>query len=171
MSEYEWFQVPFIRNCYVSKCGKVSSDVYGNIRILKTAPRGKKLKYERVCITRGGHKYNYYVHKIIANTFLGDTPKGMEIHHIDGDSLNNNLSNLKFVTSRENNQNRKIKGKYMMGTFIRPNGRFQAGICINGKRVCLGTYDTEQEAHMVYMKEAEKQEKAAALIAAKMGDE
>lgn len=43
-----------------------------------------------------------YVHRLIAQTFLGEIPKGYNINHRDGDKNNNNLSNLEIVTFSEN---------------------------------------------------------------------
>ena len=42
------------------------------------------------------------VHKIVALTFLGDRPNGMDINHIDGNKKNNHVDNLEFVTRSEN---------------------------------------------------------------------
>jgi hypothetical protein len=35
-------------------------------------------------------------------TFVGEIPKGQEIHHKDHNKLNNSLDNLELVTHREN---------------------------------------------------------------------
>lgn len=42
------------------------------------------------------------IHKIVAETFLGDIPKGYDVDHIDGDKSNNSLTNLEIVTHQEN---------------------------------------------------------------------
>ena len=42
------------------------------------------------------------VHRIVALTFLGDRPKGAVIRHLDGNPLNNHISNLKYGTESEN---------------------------------------------------------------------
>lgn len=39
--------------------------------------------------------------------FYGKCPANMDVDHIDGDSLNNNLSNLQLLTRSENLQKRK----------------------------------------------------------------
>lgn len=44
----------------------------------------------------------YTIHKIVAETFLGPTPEGLEIDHIDGDKSRNVLQNLEYVTHSEN---------------------------------------------------------------------
>ena len=42
------------------------------------------------------------VHKIVAYTFLGERPNGLDINHIDGDKTNNSVANLQYVTRSEN---------------------------------------------------------------------
>ena len=45
------------------------------------------------------------IHSIMAETFLNhiyDGNRKIVVHHIDNDPLNNNLENLKIVTSKEN---------------------------------------------------------------------
>lgn len=41
------------------------------------------------------------VHRVIAETFLGDI-KDMEVNHIDGNPLNNNITNLEIVNRADN---------------------------------------------------------------------
>jgi hypothetical protein len=48
------------------------------------------------------NRKNYYRHKVIANCFLGQTPKGKTINHKDGNKLNNDLSNLEYITAQQN---------------------------------------------------------------------
>lgn len=47
---------------------------------------------------------NYYRHKVIAYCFLGERPEGYTINHIDGNKLNNNASNLEYISRKENYQ-------------------------------------------------------------------
>ena len=63
-------------------------------------------KYRRhyVNITRDGRSRMRQVHCLILETFIGPCPPGMECRHLDGNALNNNLSNLKWGTKKENAQ-------------------------------------------------------------------
>lgn len=45
-----------------------------------------------------------YLHKLVKESFCGETPRGMEIDHIDCNKLNNSLYNLEFVTHQDNMQ-------------------------------------------------------------------
>lgn len=52
-----------------------------------------------------GHKI-VYVHRIIAETFIGEIPDNMQVDHIDRNRTNNSVSNLRIVTPKENCLNR-----------------------------------------------------------------
>jgi hypothetical protein len=52
-----------------------------------------------------------YVHHLIALTFMGKTPKGMEICHNNGIKSDNRLENLRFDT-RQNNVYDTMKHRY-----------------------------------------------------------
>lgn len=61
----------------------------------------------------GKHK-NHYVHKLIYESFYGKINNDNEVGHIDGNTLNNNLENLRECTHKENcanNNNNKVKNK------------------------------------------------------------
>ena len=93
-------------------------------------------------------------HRIIWVLLNGDIPAGMEIDHIDGDRINNNISNLRLVTRRENLQNlaKHRSGRLVGCCYHKLARKWRAQIQVNGKRKHLGLYETEQEAHGVYLK-------------------
>lgn len=54
-----------------------------------------------------------YVHRLVAEAFIPKPLGATEVDHIDGDRTNNNLTNLRWVTHKENtnNPNTRWKGR------------------------------------------------------------
>jgi len=77
-----------------------------------------------------------------------------ELDHIDGNRINNRIENLRLVSTRENQQNRaKHRAGRLPGCrFDKRCNKWQARIEINGKLIHLGLYNTEPEAHQIYLK-------------------
>ncbi len=94
---------------------------------------------------------NYHIIVWILSTGK-DIPEGYDIDHINGDKVDNRIENLRLVTHRENTQNRKEhrEGKLVGCCFHKPSGKYMAAIKISGKRIHIGLYDTEQQAHEAY---------------------
>lgn len=51
------------------------------------------------------YKLSTYVHKLVAEMFIGPRPQGYVIDHIDGNYLNNRVDNLRYCTRKENQNN------------------------------------------------------------------
>lgn len=109
------------------------------------------------------NKYYVYAHLtgskkiLIHRHILGLTDCNLSVDHQNGDTLNNAKSNIRIVTKAENNYNakkRKNSTSIYKGVTVRPSGRFGSYISKNGKTYCLGTYDTETEAALVYNNKA-----------------
>jgi len=65
------------------------------------------------------------VHLAVARTFLGDrTKEGMQVNHIDGNKLNNCLSNLEWVTPKENT----LHSIYILGNNVGSNNGNSKGV-------------------------------------------
>lgn len=68
-------------------------------RILRSAGQ-KTDPHLRVVLEHKGS--GQLVHRLVALTFLGPCPAGMEVLHTDGNPLNNDISNLRYGTRRDN---------------------------------------------------------------------
>lgn len=102
---------------------------------------------------KDGIRKTISVHKLIAITFLNYIPnKNIEINHIDGNKINNKLSNLEIVTHRENlsicyRKNKdKISSQYPGVSWDKQNKKWRSQINKNGKRIQLGLFENELEA-------------------------
>ena len=61
---------------------------------------------------RWNHKQkNKSIHRLVAETFLPNPNNLPYVHHIDGNRLNNKLENLKWVSEKENSENRNASIK------------------------------------------------------------
>lgn len=55
------------------------------------------------------------VHRLVLTAFVGPPPKGYQCGHLDGSRTNNMLSNLKWITSSENQLHRRLHGTSAQG--------------------------------------------------------
>ena len=69
-------------------------------RILET--RSDRNGYRFVELTHHGQRHGVSVHRLVAAAFLGPSPEGQQVNHIDRDKMNSALSNLEYVTPSEN---------------------------------------------------------------------
>lgn len=62
--------------------------------------------YLTVKLTQDGKRKSFRVHRLVANAFYGERPEGLEVRHLDGNSLNNALNNLAYGTHKQNMEDR-----------------------------------------------------------------
>lgn len=100
------------------------------------------LRFKLFGKTFANHRVIYFMHH-------GNFPEVVD--HIDRDTLNNRIENLRAATKSDNKCNskphkdRKAKGSYLLNT-----GRYMSVIQKNGKREYLGVFDTAEEAQNAY---------------------
>ena len=86
--------------------------------------------------------------------FLLGSKEGYHIDHKDRDGLNNQKSNLRHITQKDNNRNIGIKGNNTSGyigvSWHKKSQRYQVQIYHNKKRVYLGTYNSKEEGAKIY---------------------
>ena len=68
---------------------------------------GKMNWYWLVGYSENGEPKAYPLHRLVYAWFIGNVPGNMDVDHIDGDTLNNNLSNLQLLSRAENLAKRK----------------------------------------------------------------
>ena len=101
---------------------------------------------------RIGIDYNLYYAQRLAFFYITGTWPSTEVDHKDQCRNNNSWKNLRIVTSRENDQNRKQQSIYGCGVYKTKHCHFRARIRIKGKIINLGTYDTAKQAQCAYKK-------------------
>lgn len=142
-------EIPSFEGLYaISDLGNVK-----NLRtdqIMKTHDNGKG--YLKVRLTKDKKYFSFYVHRLILLTFIG-LEEGKVVDHINGVRNDNRLLNLRYLSNRDNTiRGGKKNCKSNLRGVAKDGERFRSTITIEGKRYFLGRFDTEQEAHEVYMK-------------------
>ncbi len=92
---------PELTGYYVSPSGEVYSNLRGGMVKKKPSLHGNGY-YTMSVSKKGRHIGAYYVHQLVAETYLGERPDGLVIDHIDRDRHNNSADNLRYVTQQEN---------------------------------------------------------------------
>jgi len=77
-------------------------------RILKQC--ASKKGYMRVYPTVNGKKYNFQVHRLVAEAFVPNPENKQQVNHKDGNKKNNRADNLEWVTNDENELHANING-------------------------------------------------------------
>lgn len=83
---------------YITENGEIISKKLNKPRKLFVDKNG----YVTVNYSKDGKTYNFYVHRLVAQYFIGSIPKGMAVNHRDGNKQNNHVENLEVVTYSEN---------------------------------------------------------------------
>jgi hypothetical protein len=95
-----------------------------------------------------------YPRIVLMHRYLMQAQEGFEVDHIDGNSLNNQRSNLRVGTKQENSANRRRyteNGSVKRERGVRQrNGRWIAEVKNLGRTIYLGTYATKGEAMEAY---------------------
>ena len=77
----------------------------GKVLIVAPAKNGNKCPNYLWYKIRGKKKY---AHQLVLKYFVGERPEGHDCDHIDKDTTNNTLSNLRYITIAENRTQRGI---------------------------------------------------------------
>ena len=120
-------------------------------------PRGK-LRYKEIVGTLGnGYIYasfnykRYLLHRIIFLMFNGYMPKVVD--HIDGNSLNNKIENLREATQQQNLFNSKLRKNNTSGVkgvnWHKLRSKWKVELRINGKKQHFGLFSDLELAELV----------------------
>lgn len=133
---------------FISNYGRVKNTE----RILTPWDNGNG--YLVITLTHKRKKVNRYVHRLVAEAFIGEIPQGYVVNHIDYEKRNNAVGNLEICSQLENvrhsicnmckPKNTKPKSGYK---YIREkNGKWQVSLYKSKRNVYVGTYKTLQDA-------------------------
>lgn len=102
----------------------------------------------------------WLAHRLAWLHVYGDWPVG-PIDHLNRDSSDNRIENLRIATAQENAQNkrraRKDSQSGLMGAvWLAANKKFRARIQVDGKSIHVGMFATAEEAHAAYLAAKQK---------------
>jgi hypothetical protein len=125
----------------------------GNVRNIKTKKILKtdiKNGYKYITLMKDLKNCKNYNHRLVALTFIDNPENKLHVDHIDNDRLNNNVINLRFATSQENNRNSLISSRNTSGykgvSFHKKTQKWWARIMIDGIEISLGLFNNIEEA-------------------------
>lgn len=94
-----WRKVPFLNETIeVSNFGRIRNIKTNRMRATPTSKRG----YPVFSIKENGKQRLITVHRCVASAFIPNPTNLPQVNHKDGDKTNNKVSNLEWVSSREN---------------------------------------------------------------------
>lgn len=159
MAQEIWKPIKDYEGLYeVSNFGNVRSlDHYASNGVKDILYKGRTLKYwwdgkhnyKMVTLSKDNRKTKYLVHRIVAETFMENPKNKKEVNHKDGNKGNNEVSNLEWVTSKENKEHAYKNGYYDTDKFRnRKSYENSKRMSINGETKTL--YKWSKENGMSY---------------------
>ena len=155
-------------NYSVSNLGNVKNNKTG--RILKQVINGVGYYVVNICDNNKEYK-SLRVHRLVGLHFIQIEPNKKYIDHKDNNKLNNNVNNLRWVTSSQNSQNAKLSRSNKSGVkgviYSKNHKKWRADIRANGINLYLGLFNKKDDAitarltksieiHGNYMNECER---------------
>lgn len=165
MEKEIWKEIKGFPNYMVSSLGNAKSldryveQKHRNGKIYKRLIKGKALEphkhksddnkyYYTINLSRNGKVETQYLHILVAETFLEKENNNYVVDHINRNSLDNTLANLRYVKNSDNIKNATIA--FRPDIFLTKDGYYRVRISIDGKRECIGFRKTYEEALELY---------------------
>ena len=138
----------------VSKQGYVFSK--GNNEELKEiSPTKNNNGYLKVSLYKNGKRKMFYVHRLVAMSFLDNPNAFPMVNHKDFNKENNEAGNLEYCTARYNMAYSSMAGRhsssYLGVTWDKRRRKWKAQYQIGKKKVFLGRFSAQEEAHEAYI--------------------
>ena len=124
MQQEEWRDVEGYEGKYqVSNWGNVRSLNYNNMGFANNLKPNDKITGGYLCVylRKNNKTKQYKIHRLVAETFIPNFENKLCVNHIDGNKLNNNVDNLEWCTSSENNKHAYRCG-LKKGTWLNKRG-------------------------------------------------
>ena len=124
--EEKWAKIEGFEYYQISNFGNLKSFHFG--REILRKPKPTKQGYIRFELCKKGKQFIFLAHRLVAEAFIENPEKKPCVNHKDENKSNNNVSNLEWVTHKENNNfgtrgNRIAKALFKKVCKIDENGK------------------------------------------------
>jgi hypothetical protein len=137
-------------NYLITDCGKVFSNHIN--RFLKPSI---KTGYESVLLSNPNGSKRFCIHRLVAIHFIPNPDNRPAVDHIDRNKLNNDVSNLRWCSNQQNSFNtskQANKTSLYIGVSLNRSGSYSSAIKLNGKKITIGSFPTQEEASDAYQR-------------------
>lgn len=136
----EFRKIPSLKFLYEVNCDGTIFRNARSKRCLKCWKQSHNSKTEHwvTIVSIGGKARKVFIHKVVAECWLGAKPEGYEVDHIDRNSLNNHWTNLRYVTRSEQMLNRdynQFMDKLLNNLAIGNGGRVNPIRLVRGEEI------------------------------------
>ena len=106
MEEEIWLDVKDFPDYKISNFGNVKSFKRGEKLLSPNPHKYPNGIYYSICLYNDGKRHDRKLHRLVASTFIPNPENKPCIDHLNRNPSDNHVSNLRWVTALENNQNR-----------------------------------------------------------------
>ena len=113
-------QIKNFEQYYVDEHGNVYSEKTGKLKQL--SPILTHYGYYEVQLSSSLNKLRAKIHRLVAECFISNSNNLPQVNHLDGNKLNNHVSNLEWCTPKDNLKHARENGLNTSCNII-PNGK------------------------------------------------